>query len=283
MSDLPFDEAKPIDSAAPTWSVRGLIAIVASVGVVALIYSIVGPLLAVNLERRGVSSVINGALAAMPSIAVLLCGVAIPWVVRRFGAVACICFGTGLAVVALLVVAAAALTVRQNRSVHRVLGVQRRRLRTVLRIAERLEAAQSAATRDDSALIAARRQLQDRNDRKKHGLPELPRMPKIDDRAQWNNSYLTSNADWVDFETTVSTSAGQIALAPGYLQRAWTQGGRRYYHYKSEAKLVPFFSWLSAVCRNGVTSFHGNQTRTSTMSPGPPVLKISLLLSNVPL
>ncbi len=92
----------------------------------------------------------------------------------------------------------------------------------------------------------ARRQLEDRNDRKKYGLPELPRMPKIDDRAQWNNNYITGNADWVDFETTVSTSSGQIALAPGYLQREWTKDGRRYYHYRSEARLVPFFSWLSA-------------------------------------
>jgi ABC-type transport system involved in multi-copper enzyme maturation permease subunit len=91
-----------------------------------------------------------------------------------------------------------------------------------------------------------RRQLQDRNDRRKYGLPELPRMPKIDDRAQWNNNYIAGDADWVNFETTVSTSNGQIALAPGYLQREWTDKGRHYYHYKSEAKLVPFFSWLSA-------------------------------------
>ncbi len=92
----------------------------------------------------------------------------------------------------------------------------------------------------------AGRQLQDRNDRRKYGLPDLPPMPPIDDRAQWNNSYISSNADWVNFETTVSTSSGQIALAPGYLQKQWTRDGRHYYHYKSEAKLVPFFSWLSA-------------------------------------
>ena len=30
------------------------------------------------------------------------------------------------------------------------------------------------------------------------------------------------DADWINFETTVSTSADQIALAPGYLQREWT-------------------------------------------------------------
>ena len=37
-----------------------------------------------------------------------------------------------------------------------------------------------------------------------------------------------------------------MALAPGYLQREWEQDGRRYFHYRSEAKLLPFFSWLSA-------------------------------------
>jgi MFS family permease len=87
---------------APALSLRGLIAVIASVGVVALIYSLVGPLLAVNLERRGVSSLTNGALAAMPPVAVLLCGAFIPLVVRRFGAITSICIGTGLAVLALV-------------------------------------------------------------------------------------------------------------------------------------------------------------------------------------
>lgn len=89
-------------------------------------------------------------------------------------------------------------------------------------------------------------QLQDRNDRRKYGLPELPRMNPIGDTAAYADNYLGPNRDWVDFETTVSTSSGQIALAPGYLQREWIANGRHYYHYKSEAKLLPFFSWLSA-------------------------------------
>jgi hypothetical protein len=91
-----------------------------------------------------------------------------------------------------------------------------------------------------------RAQLQDRNDRRKQGLPQLPRMNPIGNVAARGSNYLTTTGDWVDFETTVSTSEGQIALAPGYLQREWTEGGRRYYHYKSEAQLLPFFSWLSA-------------------------------------
>jgi MFS family permease len=90
------------EDAAPI-SVRGLVAVIASVGVVALIYSLVGPLLAVNLERRGISSVVNGALAAMPPIAVLLCGAFVPQVVRRFGAITSIVGGTVVSVVALII------------------------------------------------------------------------------------------------------------------------------------------------------------------------------------
>ena len=89
-------------------------------------------------------------------------------------------------------------------------------------------------------------QLSDRNDRRKYGLPELPRMAPIDDMQARANSYISRDADWVDFETTVSTVPDQIALAPGYLQREWTQNGRRYFHYKSDTKILDFFSWLSA-------------------------------------
>ena len=87
---------------APTFNLRGLVAVIASVGVVALIYSLVGPLLAVNLERRGVSSTVNGALASMPSIAVMLAGAFIPLVVRRLGAITSIVLGAASAILALL-------------------------------------------------------------------------------------------------------------------------------------------------------------------------------------
>src|SRR5690606_32355700 len=91
-----------------------------------------------------------------------------------------------------------------------------------------------------------RRQLQDRNERRKHGLPELPRMNPIDDPAGRGANHLPDPGDRLEFETIVSTPAGQLALAPGYLQREWTEDGRRYFHYRSEAELLPFFSWLSA-------------------------------------
>ena len=91
-----------------------------------------------------------------------------------------------------------------------------------------------------------RSELSEPNDRRRLGLPPLRRMPSIDDAAARANHYLTSESDWIDFETVVSTSADQIALAPGYLQREWTEGGRRYFHYKMDAPILGLVAWLSA-------------------------------------
>jgi ABC-2 type transport system permease protein len=59
-------------------------------------------------------------------------------------------------------------------------------------------------------------------------------------------TYLSGEGDWVEFETVVSTSPDQIALAPGYLEREWTEDGRRYFHYTMDAPILPFWSYLSA-------------------------------------
>jgi ABC-2 type transport system permease protein len=89
-------------------------------------------------------------------------------------------------------------------------------------------------------------QLVDRNDRRKYGLGPVPRMAKIDDQPARKNSLFCCDADWVNFETTVSTEADQIALAPGYLEREWSEDGRRYYHYKMDKPIMDFFSFQSA-------------------------------------
>lgn len=96
-----------------------------------------------------------------------------------------------------------------------------------------------------------RGQLEDRNDRRKYGLPQRPRMPKIDDEPARQFNLLGRDADWVNFETTVSTVPDQIALAPGYLEKEWTadtpeHGRRRYFHYKMDKPILAFFSFQSA-------------------------------------
>jgi len=89
-------------------------------------------------------------------------------------------------------------------------------------------------------------ELTDRNERRKRGLGEPQRMAKLEDTAARANSMFGAGADWISFETTVSTSGEQIALAPGYLQKSWKENGRNFYHYKMDQKMMPFFAYLSA-------------------------------------
>jgi len=100
-------------------------------------------------------------------------------------------------------------------------------------------------------------QITDRNDRRKYGLSaDVPRMPKLGDEQARANTYLSNDADWISFDTTVSTSADQIAVAPGYLQKEWTANGRHYFHYSmhqdantknsADQPMLPLFAYLSA-------------------------------------
>ncbi len=90
-------------------------------------------------------------------------------------------------------------------------------------------------------------QLTDRNDRRKYGLKvDVPRMPPLGDQKARANTYISNDADWISFDTTVSTAADQIALAPGTLQKEWTTDGRRYFHYQMQQPMLNFFAYLSA-------------------------------------
>lgn len=81
-------------------------------------------------------------------------------------------------------------------------------------------------------------QLIDDSARHRHGLQKSVGLPKLEDAAAKQNNYVTTDADWVTFEGTVSTSPDQIAIMPGYLQKEWVQDGRRYFHYKADAPIL---------------------------------------------
>ena len=89
-------------------------------------------------------------------------------------------------------------------------------------------------------------ELDDPNERRRRDLPPIQRFPKIDDAAARGDNYISGEADWVNFATTVSTRADQIALAPGYLKREWTDKGRRYFRYEMDSPIFDFFAYLSA-------------------------------------
>jgi ABC-type transport system involved in multi-copper enzyme maturation permease subunit len=89
-------------------------------------------------------------------------------------------------------------------------------------------------------------ELQETHKRRKYGLAPVVRAAKIDDPKARLDNGITRDADWINLDTTVSTSADQIALAPGYLQKEWTANGRRYFQYKTTSPILGFFAYLSA-------------------------------------
>ncbi|MEO9869692.1 ABC transporter permease/M1 family aminopeptidase [Ekhidna sp.] len=88
--------------------------------------------------------------------------------------------------------------------------------------------------------------LEDDEVRKKYGLAPYPSKSLPSDTTALGNHQLSRDADWVDFEATISTSEDQTAIAPGYLQEEWVENGRRYFHYKMDSKMLNIYSFNSA-------------------------------------
>ncbi|HET6232922.1 MAG TPA: M1 family aminopeptidase, partial [Longimicrobiaceae bacterium] len=82
--------------------------------------------------------------------------------------------------------------------------------------------------------------------RKRYGLKPKPRMAPPGDMAARRNNYVSSDADWMDFDATVSTSPDQTAVAPGVMDRTWTANGRRYFHFRGDAPILNLYGFLSA-------------------------------------
>ncbi|HMR39332.1 MAG TPA: M1 family aminopeptidase [Ignavibacteria bacterium] len=71
------------------------------------------------------------------------------------------------------------------------------------------------------------------------------KMPE--DSTALKNHYQSPDEDEVDFETIVSTSEDQTAIAPGVLLEEWTENGRRYFHYKPGRKIKFVVGYNSGV------------------------------------
>ncbi|MFT7030094.1 MAG: hypothetical protein ACJA2C_001489 [Marinoscillum sp.] len=84
------------------------------------------------------------------------------------------------------------------------------------------------------------------DDRKEQDLEVKERMMETDDPRGVANSLFGDDADKISFEVIISTAENQIAIAPGYLQKKWTEDDRTYYHYKMNTPMVNFYSIVSA-------------------------------------
>jgi ABC-2 type transport system permease protein len=85
--------------------------------------------------------------------------------------------------------------------------------------------------------------------RRAHGLPSRPLFPLLDDAGAGQDIVGEAGmigAERIAFEAVVGTDGDQIAVAPGALRRTWTEGGRRYFHYASDAPVGTEWSFFSA-------------------------------------
>ena len=90
-------------------------------------------------------------------------------------------------------------------------------------------------------------ELLDSSERKKFGLSgsSFQSLDSENIMAR-RNHYLSNCSDWVDVETVISTSADQIAVAPGSLIKHWKTGNRNYFQYKLDHRSLNFYSFVSA-------------------------------------
>jgi len=88
-------------------------------------------------------------------------------------------------------------------------------------------------------------ELKSRSIRDKYGLPPATRAHKLEQSEYYDENIMGPSGGYLDFETTVSTSLDQVAIAPGYLKKEWVDGDRRYFHYKMDAPIENYFAYLS--------------------------------------
>lgn len=84
-------------------------------------------------------------------------------------------------------------------------------------------------------------ELSDPYERKKRGFTDQKKI--LDGDQQVKSSALQKSE--ISYETIVSTSADQVALAPGKLIRHWTKDGRNYYQYKYLKEHIPMIAYMS--------------------------------------
>ncbi len=94
-------------------------------------------------------------------------------------------------------------------------------------------------------------------ERKRQGLAPKARMAPVGDSLASMNTYIGNDADWIRFSCTVGTDSGYTALAPGYLEKEWSEGGRRYFRYSMDSPIFNFYSFLSGKWKVARDSWKG--------------------------
>lgn len=89
----------------------------------------------------------------------------------------------------------------------------------------------------------APRELNDPVVRKKYGLRERSPYPRLGDVPVGDEQ---KGYETIELETIIGTDAGQVGVAPGTARRTWTENGRSYVHYITEAPISNAWAITSA-------------------------------------
>jgi ABC-2 type transport system permease protein len=85
----------------------------------------------------------------------------------------------------------------------------------------------------------------DQHERRKRELGPPRRAYLLEDSSRYNESFFGPQTALIDFKATLSTSADQFAIVPGYLKKEWEQDGRRYFEYAMDSPMLNFFNIMS--------------------------------------
>ena len=101
-------------------------------------------------------------------------------------------------------------------------------------------------------------ELDDPRRRREEHLPALEEMAHRGDPAHSVNNIFGNQSDWITYHTVVSTSADQVGIAPGYLQRQWQANGRNFFEYSmGSTHIQDFFAYISAHYKVRKDIYHG--------------------------
>jgi aminopeptidase N len=89
----------------------------------------------------------------------------------------------------------------------------------------------------------------------KHGLGRRDEVPSVHDSA----ARYDVRAKRIAFDAVLSTDGDQTAVAPGELKRAWTENGRRYFHYVADVPMRNDFALYSARYSVATDNWNGVQ------------------------
>ncbi|MEO8311274.1 MAG: ABC transporter permease [Caldimonas sp.] len=93
---------------------------------------------------------------------------------------------------------------------------------------------------------SAEAELSSDRDRKEFGLAPKLRMRDLDDPVGRQQNGLSRDADFIDYRATFCTAADQLPVTSGYVERDWSENGRRCIAYRMDSKMADVYSFVSA-------------------------------------